>query len=291
MASVIELERGSLTVGIVPEVGGSLAHLAYRGSDLLRRGAHELLERSNVRASACFPLVPFSGRIADGRFTFEGETYQLERNFSPEPHAIHGQGWQQPWTIRHQNEHWVELGLRHQVPGTPLDYEARQGFTLEDDQLTIELQVANRGDRPMPAGIGLHPYFIRSPGVTLQARLTHMWLTDERKIPRERIELPEHMAFTEPQPVSKLKLDNGFDGWDGHAQIVWPETGRRLTIEADPVFGRAVIYVPEGRDYFCFEPASHANNGFNMLDEEARGGVRILEPGGTLQGSVRFLIA
>lgn len=291
MTRVIELERGPLAVTLVPEIGGAVARLSFRGTDLWRRGAHELLDHGNVRAAACFPLVPFSGRIADARFAFQGDVYQLEPNFNHEPHAIHGQAWQHPWSVRHENDHWVELGIRHRVPGTPLDYEARETFTLDDDQLAIGLQLINCGEGPMPAGIGLHPYFVRSPRATLQARLTHMWLNDERKIPRERVALPEHLDLSEPQGLDRLQLDNGFDGWDGHAQIVWPETGHRITLEADPVFDRAVIYVPEGQDYFCFEPASNANNGFNMLGDEGHGGVRILGPGESLEGSVRFLVA
>ena len=291
VTTVIQLERGPLAVALVPEIGGAMARMTFRGTDLLRRGTHGLLDHGNVRAAACFPLVPFSGRIADGRFTFAGETYQLEPNFPPEPHAIHGQGWMLPWSVRHQTEEWAELDLRHRIPGTPFAYEARQTFNLDEAQLTVEVQVINRGEGPMPAGIGLHPYFVRSPGVSLQARLRHMWLTDKRKIPRERVELPGHLDFSEPHPVSDIHLDNGFDGWDGHAQVVWPETGRRITLEADPVFDRAVIYVPDDRDFFCFEPASHANNGFNMLDQEDRAGVRILEPGEALRGCVRFLAA
>lgn len=288
----LRLRRGDLALDLCPKWGGAIAGFCCGDRALLRPGGEAFLQRGDPRLAACFPLVPFSNRIADGRFRFRGRTYELARNFPPEPHAIHGQGWQLPWEVRHRDERFAELACRHRVPATPLDYEARQTFRLEEAALEIELEVENTGDRPMPAGLGLHPYFVRTPKAALQARLTHMWLVDERNIPRERVELPEHLDFSSPLEVATLELDNGFDGWDGRAQIVWPEAGRRLTILADPPCDRLVIYVPRGKTYFCVEPATNANNGFNLLgDDPDLSGVRVLAPGERLTGFVRFEVA
>ena len=43
--------------------------------------------------AACFPLVPWCNRIGEAAFVFEGRSYALRRNFPPEPHAIHGEGF------------------------------------------------------------------------------------------------------------------------------------------------------------------------------------------------------
>ena len=144
----------------------------------------------------------------------------------------------------------------------------------------------------MPAGIGLHPYFPRTAGVTLRTRLDHVWLPDERKIPEERAPLPAAWDFTIGLRVAALELDHCFGGWDGRAEIRWPESGLTLGIETDPVFGRLVIYVPAGEDFFCVEPVSNANDGFNLLDRGVRGtGVRVLAPGEALAGTIRFQIS
>ena len=45
-----------------------------------------------------------------------------------------------------------------------------------------------------------------------------------------------------------------------------------------------MIYVPPGQDFFCVEPVSHVNDGFNMLERGVEGtGVRVLAPGQTLR--------
>ena len=52
-----------------------------------------------------------------------------------------------------------------------------------------------------------------------------------------------------------------------------------------------MIYIPPGQDYFCVEPVSHANDGFNLAARGVAGtGVRVLQPGETLRGSLRFTV-
>lgn len=289
--ALLELKGGGFELDLCPRHGGSIAALRHRGRDVMRPAGADLLERGEVRRASCFPMVPFSGRIADARFAFRGQSFDLEPNFPPEPHAIHGQGWQHPWQVDHAGEAFAEIVLEHHVPGTPLSYRARQSFTLSEGALEIEIALANAGEAPMPAGLGLHPYFIRTPEVSLQASLEHLWLTDERNIPRERVELPETLDFSRPRKLASLELDSGFGGWDGRAELIWPETAFRLRIEADPIFDHLVVYVPPGQDFFCVEPASHAANGFNLLEQGVEDtGVRVLEPGDVLSGKVVFRV-
>ena len=233
--------------------------------------------------------MPFSNRIADARFRFEGRVYELPRNFLPEPHAIHGQGWQHPWRPAELTATRAELTFAHAVSNTPLDYRARQTFELGEGGLAVTIEVRNAGGAPMPAGIGLHPYFPRTAGVRLRARLDHVWLPDGRNIPKKRVPLPARWDFTNGLRLAALELDHCFGGWDGRAEIRWPEHDLTLEIEAGPPFGHLVIYVPAGQDFFCVEPVSNANDGFNLLDRGVPGtGVRVLAPDEALAGTIRF---
>ena len=42
-------------------------------------------------------MAPWTGRVRDGRFTFDGVAYQLPLN--KPPHAIHGTARDHPWTV------------------------------------------------------------------------------------------------------------------------------------------------------------------------------------------------
>ena len=285
------LRRGDFVLDLCPKWGGAIAEFRSGEGALLRPAGNAFLQHGDPRLAACFPLVPFSNRIADGRFRFQGRIYQLDRNFPPEPHAIHGHGWQHPWVVADASASRAELTFRHAVSGTPFDYRARQIFALHDDGLEVALEVTNAGDGPMPAGIGLHPYFRRTEGVTLRARLDHVWHPDERKIPKRRVALPATWDFARRLRLAPLDLDHCFDGWDGRAELHWPETDFTLVIEATPPLRHLVIYVPPGQDFFCIEPVSHVNDGFNLLDRGVDGtGVRVLAPGETLDAAVRFRV-
>ena len=286
---LLRLHDGALELELCPAIGGCITALRHRGRDLLRPAAPRFFEQRDPREAASFPLVPFSNRIADARFAFQGKTYQLEPNALPEPHAIHGQGWQQAWSVREAGPRAAVLELAQQIAGTPFDYHARQSFVLAADRLTVTLEIANAGDGPMPAGLGLHPYFRRSAAVTLQAGLDHVWQADRRKLPQARAPLPAAWDFGTAQRLAPLALDNCFGGWDGSALIAWPERDLSLALTADRLFGHLVIFVPPGQDFFCVEPVSHVNDGFNLA---ARGvadtGVHVLAPGARLRGAVRF---
>jgi aldose 1-epimerase len=60
-----------------------------------------------------------------------------------------------------------------------------------------------------------------------------------------------------------------------------------VRIEAEPIFGHLVVYIPDGRDFFAIEPVSHANDAVNRPADEGNG-FRILQPGETMTGAVRF---
>jgi aldose 1-epimerase len=195
MADRVRLRGGDLELELCPRTGGVVTAFRGRGHDLMRPAPAGAL--ANPGEASSFPLVPFSNRIADARFAFGGRSYAMPANFPPEPHAIHGQGWQLPWRVEARSAARVILSLSHAVADTPFDYSARQSFTLGDDGLVVTIAVTNTGATPMPAGIGLHPYFPRTEGVTLQADLDHVWLPDEAKIPKERVALPQ--AGTSPR--------------------------------------------------------------------------------------------
>jgi aldose 1-epimerase len=289
---LLRLRHGAFELEACPAIGGSLTAYRHRDRDLMRPAGPVLFARADPEAASSFPLVPFSNRIADRRFGFQGRVYELPPNFPSEPHAIHGQGWQHPWAVAEAGADRAALEFNHRIVGTPFDYRARQILALGERGLDVTLEVTNAGDGPMPAGLGLHPYFLRTPGVTLRARLAHVWLMDERTIPTRPVPPPPEWDFAGAPRVADLAMDHCFGGWDGRALIRWPETGVTLQVEAEPLFGHLVIYIPPGEDFFCVEPVSHVNDGFNLAERGTAGtGVHILAPGETLRGRVGFYVS
>lgn len=292
MTEILTIAAGGLSAGVAPEAGGALSHFRRAdGVDLMRAASAETLKARDPMGVASFPLVPYSGRIAQGRLVFQGDTHQLPANLLPEPNAVHGDGWQCPWQVEHVGVSEVRLALRNPQRGWPWAYTARQTYSVTADALTVAMAITNESDGEMPAGLGVHPWFDLTPGATLQFRAGSVFQVDKGYLYTGVTEVPDRWDFSSPRRLEGTDLANGFAGWDGRAEIVWPERNARLTIEAAPPFGHLVVYTPPGEGFFCVEPVTNSVDAFNLHErgEAPDNGTVVLQPGETLEASARFV--
>lgn len=284
--TLLSLRTGRLAADLAPLAGGSIARLAIDGEDLLRPMTAEAIASGKGNNSAAYPLVPYSNRIAQGRLMFEGEEIELAPNWPGQRHPMHGDGWAQAWDVVAGDGRSAELVYLHEPAGAqggwPFRYRARQAFRLEEDRLALRMALENLEDRPVPAGLGLHPFFVREADTTLQCRCRTVWCTDAEVIPTDSIAVPPSWDFSAGRTVDPILLDNCFDGWDGQAAVTWPRRRLRLDLEASELFRHLVIFVPSDRPFFCVEPVSHASGQVWHLP---------LGPGATRSGEIVFRLS
>jgi len=140
----------------------------------------------------------------------------------------------------------------------------------------------------MPLGIGLHPYFPYTAGMTLQAEVSQMWEAEhDMPVRLTRNDTVESLA--RGLKMASVTLDNNFIGWKHVATMRWPETGRRLRMTAQAPLSCLVVFTPPSREFLCVEPVSNTVDWLNLgdLDSSQIGGT-ILSPGASLTGRVRF---
>ena len=287
----LDLKAGDLRLILDPETGGAIAAFTYRGAPLLQPVADPRLAAQNGRAVAGYPLVPYANRVADGRFTFAGQTWQLARNFGDSPHTIHGNGWMRAWTVADASTHQARLTLEHTPPHDPADqwpfaYRAELLFTLHQDHLDVALSVQNRDARPWPAGLGLHPYVARTPETTLRFDADTLWTTGVTGLPADRVAVEGLAEFAEPRLLGPTEIDSCYAGWDGTATVTMPEQGTTLVLSSSPPMDHLQVYTPAGRDFLGLEPVSNMPDAINRLDSVADQGLRVLAPGETLHALV-----
>jgi aldose 1-epimerase len=292
--ALLTLKQGRHELVLAPECGARIAAFRCDGRDVLRPASAETLERAYVYGFGGFPLLPYSGPIFGGGFAFARQWHALARTVREEPTATHGEGWIRPWTVQSQAADRIVLALDHRPePGTfPFAWRGRLGFALGPDGLTIDLELACRDHRPIPAGMGFHPYFPKPPGTRLQFEATGVWPPDAP----EAVDLPcgplePGLDFRDGPGVSGRGIDRCYEGWDGRAAVIWPD-GARAVMTAEGALTRLQIYDAWDYPYLCVEPVSNANDGFNRM---ARGvpchGVAVLEPGRSLTGQIRIGLA
>lgn len=282
--TLLSLRAGRLAVDLAPQAGGSIARFSVEGAgDALRSATAETLASGTGRDTACYPLVPYSNRIADGRLAFENQEFHLSPNWPGVRHPMHGDGWSHAWSVAHADVQEAELVYEHDgLEGWPFRYRARQRYRLDSDRLAVGMSVENLEGRRVPAGLGLHPFFTRDDDTGLQCRVSGVWRTDPEVLPLEHVPVPPQWDFSRSRKVDGLDLDHCFDGWDGKAVIRWPGRAMRLTLSATEAFRHLVIYIPDGRSFFCVEPVSHANG---------QVGRHLLDAGATLAGEIAFTLS
>jgi aldose 1-epimerase len=292
-SDAILLRQGELELELWPSLGGSVAGFAWQREgkriELMRRATPLALPQRDARYLASFPLFPFSNRVKDGKFSFRGRAIELVRNTPPD-HPIHGHVWQRPAQARALTPSSVELVTSYPGADWPWAYTARQRFGLSSSELTVELEITNDGQEPMPCGFGMHPYYDRTERVRLRAQAPVRWVGSQYLLPEWSEPVPEIWDFSSPRELSPLaEMDGCFGRFGGRARLEWPEKGAALDIEADPIFGVMIVYVPAGQDFFCLETVSNVNDAFNL---EARGvaenGTLVLEPGQSARGRIVY---
>jgi aldose 1-epimerase len=289
---LITLRAGGAGLVLAPAAGGSvLRYWIDRGPaslDLLRPSA--VARPADPFESAAFALIPYSNRIRAGRFSFRGRDVRLPLNRPPERHSIHGLGWPMAWRPLDVREREATLEFRHDARAWPWAFRAAQHFVLEPASLTVALALTNESGSAMPAGLGWHPYFPRSPRTKITADVQAMWLTDDEVMPTTLAAPRPEADLSRGVLVDAVALDNCFVGWRRRAVIEWPETDARLIVTADPPLDFLVVYTPRGRPYFCAEPVSHVTDAFNLAAGRSDTGARALEPGETLRAVVTLSI-
>ncbi len=289
--ALIDLQAGSFSAR-VSTLGGVLLDFSWlvggRKIPLLRPAQ----DAAGARSSACYPLVPFGNRVRNNRFAFGGRNYSLLPNTSWDAHYLHGDGWLGEWSLLSRSRNEVQIGYRHQGQGTPYSYDVRQTITLSADGLRLHMRLENTGEDALPFGLGWHPFFPLTEQTTLCAKAQRYWTETAGWLPGKPADIPTELDFSRPSPLPNRWINNGFEGWSGEAQIIWPENRTALTLTADPLFQHTFIFLSDSkfdpefrRDYFCFEPMSHLANGHNL---PGLGDLKVLHHGEGLEGSIRL---
>ena len=280
MNSALTLHSGVLRCELSPALGGCVAGLWYDDRPVLRSTPAAALQ--SPRVSASYPLIPYSNRIGYGQLQWQGRQTELPKNFAPEPHAIHGVGWERAWAVLEATATSAVLTYAHQADAAwPMGFEATQWITLTDHALELRMAITNRAPHAAPVGLGWHPYFSKTPASHVAFKAQGRWEMAPDKLPTERL---AHAGLH--TDCSSLQVDHCFDGWDGVLDLT--EGGLRMRVTSN--LDRLVVFTTPGRDNIAIEPVSHVNNALALAANTGVSpeslGIRVLQPGETFEATM-----
>lgn len=271
---MIRLKSDGLVCELQPQLGGCIAGLWLEGVPVLRSTVEPL---ASARESGSYPLVPFSNRVSRATLQWQGTSHPLVSNNAPEPHAIHGVGWQRPWTVLESDDCFAMLAYEHPADAAwPFAFDSSQTLRLRGNTLELTLALTNQAPTPAPSGLGWHPFFVKRPHSRIAFAATGRWEMGDDKLPIAR-----RPAQGLDADCALLEVDHCFDGWDGVVQL----RDELLHTRVVSSLGRLVVFTSGGRDTVAIEPVSHVNNAVNLVAAGADAdelGLRTLQPGETM---------
>jgi aldose 1-epimerase len=262
-------------------------------------------------------LFPFPNRIRDGRFTWDGQEYQLPRNDPPQKNAIHGFACRRPWRVVDQGADadaaWVTGEFQGSTDAAdarglwPADYRLQVTYRLEARSLRIEAEVDNPDTRPLPFGLGYHPYFrvpFRPGENAADYRVSvpaHTYWELQETLPTgRRLPLADCPGcdLRSPRRFAELKLDDILTDVPGLAEggtsalaprgLIQAPDGAALHLRASCSFREVVAFTPPHRQAVSLEPYTCITDAINLQQRGVDAGLLVLQPGDSWGGIVEF---
>jgi aldose 1-epimerase len=243
------------------------------------------------------PLIPWPNRLADGRYSFEGEKFQVPLSEPQTNNAIHGFLRWQSWRAAEREEGRVVMKARiHPRPEYPFDLEATVSYELGDEGLLVTTELVNLGDRACPVGHGQHPYLSAGQGLIDDCDLQHPGrtriLTDVRQLPAgsEPVE-GTGFDFRDPKRLGAQEIDFAFTDLIRDSQgRAWTRLrrpdGSTVSLWVDRAYPFVELYTghtlapDRARRGLGTEPMSCAPDGLNNGE-----GLIVLDPGASTRAT------
>lgn len=284
MTTLLQLASGRLRCAIRPDLGACIAGLWLDGVPVLRATPPQAL--TSARQAGCHALVPFSNRIAHASLKWQGTSHPLVQASAAEPHAIHGVGWQRPWSVLEEDDHYALLAYEHKADAAwPFAFDSSQTFRISGNALEMTLGLTNQSGAPAPVGLGWHPHFVKRRNSRLTFAATGRWEMGPDKLPTHRKPVQGLDADS-----ATLDLDHCFDGWSGAALL----RDEVLQVRVDANLSRLVVFTHPAHDYIAIEPVSHVNNAANMVAQHAARaedlGLHVLQPGESMSAQMTITV-
>jgi aldose 1-epimerase len=244
-------------------------------------------------------LVPWPNRLRDGRYEFDGESFQVPLSEPDKMNAIHGFLRWEHWHVTGRSRDRVVMEhTLHPRAGYPFGLHIAVAYSLDGLGLTSTVTATNLGNRRCPYAVGIHPYlhidtepfercWLEAPG-------RRFLLSDDRSIPTGVAEVGgTQYDFREPRQVRGTVIDTAFTDSgrdrDGLAWIrLWSEArDRGVGLWMDERFPYYMLFtgdtlpeVERRRRSIGVEPMTGAPNAF-----ASGAGLVTLDPGQSMVSS------
>ncbi len=246
---------------IRPAEGGRLEELVLGGVKVIG----DPHPRAYTDSYAAAILFPFANRVADGRYTFEGASYQLSINETGRGHALHGLVYDREFRVISSEDREEEKSVTLEYVaggvdmGFPFSFGLKLIYTLSKLGLSLMVVVENLGADVLPYTLGWHPYFLSSDRGKSQLNFSgvHSYPTDAQSL----------SSVSVPNPLDELTTigDRTFDDTFSleRGTVTYTTPGHAVVVTSDALQGFLQVYTPPESQAVAIEPTSGISDSFN----------------------------
>ena len=274
------LASDDLEVVLLPDIGARIHRLRAWGVDLLRTPQDPGTHAADPWFWGAYVMAPWCNRITPGPTEVLGRMVDVPANF-PDGSAIHGQVSHRPWEVIGDGAFRVEGG--GEGTGWPWRYEVTASLAVAGPTLSLRYALRNLDDGPMPAGLGLHPWFRAPLDLRVPAASVYAVNSDSQARPVAVAGPLDLSTSTTPAPgldATWVDLDEPVLG------LAWPELGLAARIEVtapSPDHLAVPVATPAGMHATAVEPQTHGPDGLRRLLRREPHALAALERGRSLE--------
>ena len=246
---------------------GETVVTGYRGADAKQGGQGDV-------------LIPFPGRVRNGRYEWDGVEHQLPLTDKDGPNAIHGFVRKMDWTLASRTASSAAFQLRFEgAAGYAFPLALGVEYSLHDTHgLQVTTTITNSGAAAAPVGVGFHPYFTVGSATIEADRLELPFaavMEFESLLPTGRTIAVERagLDFRTPRAVGTTRINHCFAapvrGDDGRVVARVHGASRIVSVWMDEGFDYAVVYTGDAlasgvaRTSIAIEPMSCGTDALN----------------------------
>jgi aldose 1-epimerase len=254
-------------VAIYPEYGASLMQLSLNNKTIINNINEKDGEVFFLNSSCSVILFPFANRIKDGKYHYNGVSFQLECNEKKLGHALHGLVNKSSFRLSefYYDEKSATIiftrSEKDNNEGFPFPFDIKLSYTLKSDSLQLNVGVTNTGRHSFPFSLGWHPYFYSS-----NLDLSKIEIDSEEKIINDDRMIPVKVVedkFPNPLLLKEQEFDNSFILKNNTVAYHTPDHSINIRTEGDDSKQYIHLYIPSHRQSIAIEPMTAAADCFN----------------------------
>ncbi len=271
--NTLTIERGSSQAEI-DTTGAYVKSLLLNGKKVLKP-SHDGKDTHGGMAM----MLPFANRIRNGRYTWNGNKYELPKNSGN--HSIHGLTRDVEWNVAHRGESTVSLSYSLNTESYPVPLFLKVGYELDEACFRVSIDAKNEGSEVAPFMAGMHPYFNFEGEWALESQRSLLKLNYENQY------FPDG-SFDPIMPggIGSLTGKTYDTTFIAGNPVTFVSKGSRVRIDSEDM-PYLVVYngeYSEGRSV-AIEPMTGAPDSFNN-----RIGIISLDPGASYRCGVSFCL-